>query len=486
MIIKFNNTYDKLGESFYSRIDPTPVKNPELIHYNDSLARELGISLDSISPQEIAEIFSGNKILEGSRPIAQVYAGHQFGHFVPQLGDGRAILLGEVVDQNGNQKDIQLKGSGQTPYSRRGDGRAALGPMIREYVLSEAMNALGIKTTRSLAIVQTGEFVVRETLLPGAILTRVAASHLRIGTFEYFAARGDFKSLKLLADYAISRHYPQAIEASQPYEAFLDCVLAAQVALIVDWLRVGFIHGVMNTDNMSISGETIDYGPCAFMDHYHPNKVFSSIDRYGRYAFRHQADIACWNLVQLAQSLMPLMSLHTEEHINMTHKLIDLFKETFDSKWLEMMGQKIGILSPTNDDRSLIQSLLNIMQEDAADYTLTFRYLSYAIYNKKWLYEDFFTPSSKLKQWIEGWQVRIQQQNILPDERSLLKANPAFIPRNHMIENIIQGALKGDDFSTMHEVIGVLANPYEEQKEFIKYMKAPTAQECVTQTFCGT
>lgn len=489
MIAEFKNTYVKLGKKFYTKTNPIPVKDPKLIDFNYLLASELGVNIQNLSSKEIAEIFSGNKIFVGSEPVALVYAGHQFGQFVPQLGDGRAILLGEVIDKQGSLRDIQLKGSGKTPYSRQGDGRAALGPVIREYIISEAMYALRVKTTRSLAIVTTGEKVLRETLLPGAILTRIAASHIRIGTFEYFKAQNDLDAIRTLADYAIDRHYPKAKEASDSYYTFVEEVMKSQISLIVDWMRVGFIHGVMNTDNMSISGETIDYGPCAFMDHYHPNKVFSSIDDYGRYAFGNQANICIWNIVRLYQSLIPI--LHIQEKLtedNIISDLISLFTSTFNQKWLEMMGKKIGIIHSVKEDLELIQELLKTMQEHEMDYTLTFRYLTHIVNYNEWPYGSFFSTPEILKDWMQNWRIRIEKQDI-PNEKLyelMAQVNPAFIPRNHIIEKVIKTADIDNDFTEMKKLITVLSNPYNEQKESIMYMRPPLPNEIVSETFCGT
>jgi len=483
MHIKFKNTYAQLNSKFYSKVYPTAVKRPQLIQFNYQLADELGINFQDVSSCELAEIFSGNKILEGSKPIALVYAGHQFGHFVSQLGDGRAILLGEVINKNGELRDIQLKGSGRTPYSRQGDGRAALGPVIREYIISEALHNLRIRTTRSLAIITTGENVFRETILPGAILTRVAASHIRIGTFEYFSAQQDTEALKILTDYALDRHYPEIKRTPNPYYSFLKEVMKSQILLIVDWMRVGFIHGVMNTDNISISGETIDYGPCAFMDYYHSEKVFSAIDYYGRYGFGNQVNIGLWNIIKLYQALLPILNVNTN-----VDDLILLFTSTFNQKWLEMIGKKIGIVLIKEEDQKLIQNLLNIMQENEMDYTLTFRYLFYAVNNDSWPYEDFFNVPVPFKDWVEKWRIRFQEQGI--ETRKLLKimsqVNPVYIPRNHNIERVIKAANTHNDFAEMKKLIRILSTPYKEHQALIEYMKPPLPDERVSKTFCGT
>jgi uncharacterized protein YdiU (UPF0061 family) len=493
MFIKFDNTYAKLPESFHKKAIPMPVASPNLICFNTELADSLGISYNKQNSKKIAEIFSGNTIPNGAEPIALAYAGHQFGYFVPQLGDGRAILLGEVIDKNNNRLDIQLKGSGITPYSRDGDGRAALGPMIREYIVSEAMHALGIKTTRSLALISTGEYVWRNgEMLPGAILTRVAESHIRIGTFEYFASGLDIGSIKTLADYAINRHYPQIRNYPKPYIALFECVKDAQINLTVEWMRVGFIHGVMNTDNMAISGETLDYGPCAFIDEYNPNKVFSSIDYHGRYSFSNQANICCWNLIQFAKIVALITDSDSEDTIELLHNSIRNFKSQYEKNYLAMMGRKIGIIKVNKeDDKHLINELLTIIYEEQADYTLTFRYLSCIICdNIDFNYNKLFTPSDRLKKWLLKWYDRLKKENISLEEISsmMLKTNPAIIPRNHKLEEIINYVIKGDNLSKIHAIMRALSDPYsiENEKHNIEYMIAPKPNERVYQTFCGT
>lgn len=489
MPIKFDNTYIKLPESFYRKIPPTPVSAPQLECFNSGLNSELDLGWERLEKREIAEFLSGNKILEGSEPIALVYAGHQFGHFVPQLGDGRAILLGEFIDKKGTRKDLQLKGAGKTPFSRLGDGRAALGPMIREYVVSEAMHALNIKTTRSLAVVTTGEVVYREEVLPGAILTRVASSHIRIGTFEYFVYQKDLQSLKILADYTITRHYPEARETVNPYYSLLRSVRDNQISLIVEWMRVGFIHGVMNTDNMALSGETIDYGPCAFLDEYHPNKVFSSIDRYGRYSFSNQPNIFLWNLAQLARCLSLLIDPVHEKGLEAVNELLLEFEQIFALKYLKMMGQKIGIIHSTEQDRILIDELLTLMQKESVDFTLMFRYLSYIAKNGQWPFKSVFFLPPALELWVGKWQARLKMQNIPREEiaKQMFALNPAFVPRNHQIEKLIQSILEKQDYSKMENFIKILSSPYKkEQQEDLEYLRPPHKQERVCQTYCGT
>lgn len=489
MFIKFHNTYARLPENFYTRFYPVPVATPKLIIFNTQLASELGIDVKNFNQKELTEVFSGNKILKGSKPIALVYAGHQFGYFVPQLGDGRAILLGEVVDREGQRRDIQLKGSGRTPYARHADGRAVLGPMIREYIISEAMYALGVKTTRSLALITTGEYVLRDTMLPGAVLTRVALSHVRIGTFEYFAAQRDGKSIKILADYVIYRNYPNLKDSNNPYLSLLEHVMDAQVSLVIDWIRVGFIHGVMNTDNMVVSGETIDYGPCAFLDEYYANKVFSSIDSHGRYAFNNQADICFWNLLQFGKSIAFLINPDPHKALEVVFELIEHFKSVYNKKYLKTMGQKIGLVNPEEKDKYLIEELLEIMQEASLDYTLTFRYLCYAVKNAMWPYYDIFIPPGQLEGWIKKWRIRLKAQGFLLEKIAdlMFSHNPAVIPRNHKIEEVIKAAQgKNNDFSQMYNMLNILSAPYKENGDITEYMKPPTLQERINKTFCGT
>lgn len=490
MKIRFNNTYIKLPQNFYSKVLPVPVKDPKLGCFNFALAEQLGIQLKSSNPQEIAEIFSGNKILAGSEPIALAYAGHQFGHFVDELGDGRAILLGEVLNRQGLRRDIQLKGSGITPYSRRGDGRASLGPMIREYIVSEAMHALGIKTTRALAVITTGESVYRETTLPGAILTRVASSHIRIGTFEYFASQGDLTSLKILADYVIERHYLEAKKSSNPYLSLFTQIRDNQVSLIADWIRVGFIHGVMNTDNTALSGETIDYGPCAFIDEYHPNKVFSSIDYYGRYAFYNQSHICLWNLWQLGKCLAFLVdNTDPRKGLDAINDKLYAFDEIYESAYLEIMRKKIGVIYSKQEDKILIQTLLNIMQDEALDYTLTFRYLTQLIKGGRWALHKIFNPPLALETWLETWRNRLKEQNCSNEAvySLMAKSNPSIIPRNHKLDEIIQYTEETNDFSKMITFLGILSDPYNEKgSDLIEYIRPPTSKERIHKTFCGT
>lgn len=469
MRIPFDNSYANLPESFYSRLEPTSVSSPNLLAFNDKLADLLGIEQND--PAELAAAFGGNFIPQGAAPLAQLYAGHQFGSYNPQLGDGRAILLGEVIGTDGIRRDIQLKGSGPTPYSRMGDGRAWLGPVLREYVVSETMHALGIPTTRALAAVSTGEQIWREQgALPGAILTRVAQSHLRVGTFQVFAHRGEVENLRILTDYAIERHYP---DATGPMD-LLRAVCAAQADLVTHWMSVGFIHGVMNTDNCTISGETIDYGPCAFMDAFHQNRVFSSIDSQGRYAFGAQPGITVWNMAQLATSLVQLFDdrdAAVEEATEIVHAMPKLLEEN----WLKRFAAKIGISAPEKGDTELIEELLGLMQTDGADFTNSFRALG------RKAARDQFTNRDAFDLWHGKWQSRIEG---LPDTQPVMQAaNPALIPRNHRIEQMIEAAVAGD-MAPFERLMRALATPYVETDADLS--RPPSAQEIVPATFCGT
>ena len=488
--LTFDNSYAKLPEHFFERLNPIPVQSPHFFRVNHALAGELGLAANALESIEGVSIFAGNHIPSGAEPIAMAYAGHQFGNFVPQLGDGRALLLGEVIDRNGQRRDIQLKGSGQTPFSRGGDGRAALGPVIREYILSEAMHALGIRTTRSLAAVTTGEPVFREAALPGAILTRVAASHVRVGTFQYFAARDDKQAIGRLADYVIDRHYPNAKGAENPYRTLLEAVIDAQAALVASWMHVGFIHGVMNTDNTAISGETIDYGPCAFMEAYDPATVFSSIDHNGRYAYGNQGHIAHWNLARFAETLLPLLDPNLDKAMQLAEQAIESFQNIFGRYWLSGMCRKIGLFSEEQDDLLLIQNLLELMQRHAADYTLTFRQLSEAAYQDT---EDsgigsLFSSSPESDAWLTRWKQRLQQEHEPPKARAVAmrNVNPAYIPRNHRVEQAIEAAVAHGDFSRMDELITLLSNPFKDQPRFSHYADPPKPEERIYQTFCGT
>lgn len=487
----FNNSYARLPDRFFARLKPSPVRAPKLIRLNGALAEHLGLDPETLSSPEGIEIISGNRVPEGAEPLSMAYAGHQFGNWVPQLGDGRAILLGEVIDQNGVRRDIQLKGSGQTPYSRMGDGRAALGPVLREFIVGEAMAALGIPTTRALAAVTTGEQVAREQLLPGAVLTRVAQSHVRVGTFQFFAARGDEEALRLLADHVIGRHYSDASRSDRPYRAMLDAVIARQAQLIARWQLVGFIHGVMNTDNMSIAGETIDYGPCAFMDSYHPETVYSSIDQAGRYAYSNQPGIAHWNLAVLAQTFLPLLAEDEDVAVAEAQEAINEYPELFKAAYLEGIRAKLGLVQERDDDADLAQGLLNRMGENKADFTLTFRRLcdvSAVDSSTDGAVRELFEDPAGFDDWAERWRERLNQEDSSDDRRQLAMraVNPALIPRNHLVEEVIKAATEAEDFTPFNTLMSVLASPYEDKPEHDRYSRPPRPEQVVHQTFCGT
>jgi uncharacterized protein YdiU (UPF0061 family) len=486
----FENTYAALPANFFVRVAPTPVTSPRLIKLNRGLAVQLGLDPDRLDSPEGAEILAGKRIPDGADPIAMAYAGHQFGHFVPQLGDGRAILLGEVIDADGVRRDIQLKGSGPTPFSRRGDGRAALGPVLREYIVSEAMAVLGIPTTRSLAAVMTGENVVRETMLPGAVLTRVASSHIRVGTFQFFAARGDTEGVRRLADHVIARHYPEVANDDRLYHALLAAVIARQADLVARWLLIGFIHGVMNTDNTSISGETIDYGPCAFMDHYDPAMVFSSIDEQGRYAYANQPRIALWNLTRLAECLLPLLSDEQDKAISEAQSALGNFAEAFNTTYQAGLRRKLGLFTARDGDPALAQDLLDAMAKNQADFTLTFRRLSDAAADPEGdrNVRQLFAEPAAYDEWGLRWRQRISEELQDPAARqtAMRSVNPAFIPRNHRVEAVIEAAVNRDDFAPFEELLAVLSKPYADQPAYAAYAQAPEPHQRVLQTFCGT
>ncbi|MGQ7793022.1 protein adenylyltransferase SelO [Faunimonas sp. B44] len=488
--LPFDNSYARLPERFFARLGPTPVAAPKLVRLNRALAAGLGLDPDWLAGPDGVGFLAGNHVPAGAEPLAAAYAGHQFGNFVPQLGDGRAILVGEVVDRTGTRRDVQLKGSGPTPFSRRGDGRAALGPVLREYVLSEAMAALGIPTTRALAAVTTGERVYREEALPGAVLARVASSHIRVGTFQFFAAQGDVEALRLLADHAIHRHYPEAAESARPYCALLERVVAAQAALVARWLNVGFIHGVMNTDNVSIAGETIDYGPCAFMDEYDPATVFSAIDRHGRYAYGNQPRIAQWNLARFAETLLPLLSGSEAEAVAEAEAAVAAFAPRFEEAYLAGLRAKLGLATAEDGDLALGRDLLRVMAENRADFTLTFRRLCDAAAGPEG--DDgvrrLFAEPAAYDAWAEGWRRRLAREPLDGAERAraMRAANPAFIPRNHRVEAVIRAAVDREDFAPFEELLAVLADPYRDQPAFAHYADPPKPEERVLRTFCGT
>jgi serine/tyrosine/threonine adenylyltransferase len=489
-IAVLSNSYACLPEHFFARLSPTAVAKPRLIKFNESLASELGLDTWALEPDELAAIFAGNVILPGAEPIAMAYAGHQFGNFVPQLGDGRAILLGEVVDRNGERRDVQLKGAGRTPFSRRGDGRATLGPVLREYLVSEAMHALGIPTTRALAAVSTGETVFRDRPLPGAVLTRVASSHIRIGTFQYFAARGDMEAVERLSGYVIDRHFPEARASERPVSALLQMVVERQALLVARWMHVGFIHGVMNTDNTALSGETIDFGPCAFMDWYDPATTFSAIDELGRYAYGNQPTMAQWNLARFAETLLPLLDPNPERALELANEAISAFTSRFQEHWLAGMRAKLGLVRNQEGDLELARALLRAMHENAADFTLTFRRLCDAAVDEKAdaNVRALFANPAAYDNWASRWRSRLAAERLDPDARAqaMRAVNPAFIPRNHRVKQALDAAIEYRDFSPFAELLTVLSRPYEDQPDFADYANPPDANERVFRTFCGT
>jgi serine/tyrosine/threonine adenylyltransferase len=487
-MFSFDNSYARLPERFYARVSPTPVSAPRLVKVNRALAALLGADAEFLESPAGLAVLAGNAVPPGAEPIALAYAGHQFGGFVPQLGDGRAILLGEVVGTDGRRRDVQLKGSGQTPFSRRGDGRAALGPVLREYIVSEAMAALGVPTTRALAAVTTGEPVVREQLLPGAILTRVAASHLRVGTFQFFAHRKDEEALRLLVAHTLLRHYPESASRDDPALALLERVVEAQANLIAKWLGIGFVHGVMNTDNTAVSGETIDYGPCAFLDEYDPGKKFSSIDHGGRYAFANQPRIALFNLSRFAETLLPLIASDGDDAVRLAKERLERFPATFDRAYLAVLRSKIGLERQEENDEALIEGLLSLLAAGHVDYTLFFRHLADAVdpAADAPLTSLFGANDAAIRGWLDVWRRRLD----LEPERAaattrMRHANPVFIPRNHRVEEAIQAATRGD-FQPFETLVEVLATPYEPRPEHSALEAPPKPEERVSETFCGT
>ncbi|ACK86108.1 protein adenylyltransferase SelO [Methylorubrum extorquens] len=494
-LFPFDNSYARLPSHFFGRVAPTAVEAPRLIRLNRALAVDLGLDPDRLESPEGVEVLAGQRVPEGAEPLAAAYAGHQFGQFVPQLGDGRAILLGEVVGRDG-RRDIQLKGSGPTPFSRRGDGRAALGPVLREYLVSEAMHALGIPTTRALAAVTTGEQVIRETALPGAVLTRVASSHIRVGSFQFFAARGDVEGLRALADHAIARHDPEAARADNPYRALLDGVIRRQAALVARWLTVGFIHGVMNTDNMSIAGETIDYGPCAFLDTYDPATAFSSIDRHGRYAYGNQPRIALWNLTRLAEALLPLLSEDETQAVAEAEAALTGFAGQFEAAYHGGLNCKLGLATTRDGDPALAGDLLKTMAENEADFTLTFRRLGEAVPGPDGepdpaaveAVRSLFIDPTAYDRWAGGWRRRLKDEagDAAARRQMMRAANPAFIPRNHRVEEMITAAVERQDFAPFETLLTVLARPYDDQPDFAQYAEPPEGGGRGYRTFCGT
>jgi uncharacterized protein YdiU (UPF0061 family) len=493
----FENTYARLPDRFYSRLAPTPVATPHLVKLNVELARTLGLNPDALSSAQGVDILAGNRVAERSEPLAQAYAGHQFGHFVPQLGDGRANLLGEVIGRDGIRYDIQLKGSGPTPFSRAGDGRAALGPVLREYIVSEAMAALGVPTTRALAVVTTGERVLRETALPGAVFTRVATSHLRVGTFQYFAARRDTEGIRILADFAIARHYPEAAQAKHPYRALLDSVIGRQASLVAQWILLGFVHGVMNTDNTSISGETIDYGPCAFMEAYDPVKVFSSIDHNGRYAYGNQPHAMLWNLTRLAEALLPVMEQEAgneEAALASAKEALAAFGPQFQVAYGAGLRRKLGLFTERDGDEALSQELLTRMAANRADFTLTFRRLCDAVAGPEGDegVRALFADPGAYETWASEWRLRLKEEPVSGSGQEVARAaamrmaSPAFIPRNHLVEAALDAAMRRQDFRPFEELLDVVSRPYEDRPGLERYATPARPEECVLQTFCGT
>jgi serine/tyrosine/threonine adenylyltransferase len=489
-IAVFSNSYARLPEHFFARLSPTPVAKLHLIKFNESLASELGFDTRGLGPDALAAVFAGNVIPPGAEPIAMAYAGHQFGNFVPQLGDGRAVLLGEVVDRNGERRDIQLKGAGRTPFSRGGDGHAALGPVLREYLVSEAIHALGIPTTRALAAVSTGETVFRDRQLPGAVLTRVASSHIRIGTFQYFAARGDMQAVERLSGYVIDRHFPEARNSERPFLTLLQIVVERQALLVARRMHVGFIHGVMNTDNTALSGETLDFGPCPFIDSYDPATTFSAIDELGLYAYGNQSTIAQWNLARFAETLLPLLDPEPERAVELANEAISGFTSRFQEHWLAGMQDKLGLSNNEEDDLELVHALLRAMHENGADFTLTFRRLCDAAADKKAdaNVRALFANPAAYDSWAAKWRSRLVDERLEPDARAqaMRSVNPAFIPRNHRVEQALDAAIEYGDFSPLAELLAVLSRPYEDQAAFADYANPPSVNERVFRTFCGT
>jgi uncharacterized protein YdiU (UPF0061 family) len=484
MPLRFDLRHARLPDRFFAKVAPTPVRAPAILAVNDALGAELGLSAEELRDPAV---WAGNAIPEGAQPIALAYAGHQFGGLVPQLGDGRAILLGEALTRDGRLLDVQLKGSGRTPFSRGGDGRAALGPVLREFLVSEAMHALRVPTTRALAAVSTGERVHRERVLPGAIVTRVAASHLRVGTFQYFAIRRDHEALAILVRHALSRHHPDALEAPRPALALLERVIDAQAALVARWLAVGFVHGVMNTDNTSISGETIDYGPCAFLDAFDPSRHFSSIDQHGRYAFARQPGIALWNLARLAEALLPLVDPDEERAIALATERIDAFPARFEARYADELRRKLGLSRAEDGDLELGRALLAILAEARADHTRTFRALPRWLEGDAHALDEAGLPPERWSAWLEGYRARLGRDGSRLAEQAarMRAASPAFIPRNHRVEEALAAAAEGD-LGPFERLRRVLARPYDEQPEAADLAAPPGPEQWHYATFCGT
>lgn len=491
MRINFDNSYARLPDQFYSRLPPSPVSRPGPIQVNRELAGLLGLDADWLASLAGTEMLAGNRVPEGAEPLATVYAGHQFGSYNPQLGDGRAILLGEIVATDGERYDLQLKGAGRTPYSRGGDGRSPLGPVLREYLVSEAMHTLGVPTSRALAAVTTGDKVARDAFQPGAVLTRVARSHIRIGTFQFFAARGDQAHLAALRDHVISRHYPQAADSANPTQALLQGVVAKQAALVARWQLLGFIHGVMNTDNMLVGGETIDYGPCAFMEAFDPDTVFSSIDHAGRYAYRNQPGIAHWNLACLAQALLPLLHSDQERAVVLAQEAIDDFQPRFLQAHQQGLQRKLGLTASEPVEREMVEALFQQMKESGADFTLTFRHLTDLARpagNPGPLISEIYPLPAGLEDWVARWQTLLKRDPADPETRysDMCLANPVFIPRNHQVQASIVAAVDDADFGPFQALLERLYRPFGFEPQDSRYALPARAEEAVQQTFCGT
>ncbi|MDG2242137.1 MAG: YdiU family protein [Rhodospirillaceae bacterium] len=488
-VFAFDNTYARLPEQFYARLPPTSVQSPKLIKMNEGLAKALELDAEFLATEQGVAVLAGNNVPAGADPLAMAYAGHQFGGWVPQLGDGRAILLGEIVDKDGKRRDVQLKGAGPTPFSRSGDGRSALGPVLREYIVSEAMYVLGVPTTRAFAAVSTGERVIRETVLPGAILTRVAASHIRVGTFQFFVARNEMDSVRILADYVIARHYPEVADDDCPYMALLEAIVSAHAQLVAKWQLVGFIHGVMNTDNTTVSGETIDYGPCAFMDTYHPDTVYSSIDRYRRYSYANQPSIAQWNLVQLAKCLIHVVEGDADVALSRAQKAVDSFLAQFEGHYSDGLARKLGLADPRPDDARLGKDLLDCMAENDADFTLTFHGLASASIENGDTSDvsALFANPDEFESWAGEWRARLKEET--PDTQEIFQRlraeNPAVIPRNHLVEEVIRAAEGQGDYAPFEKLLAVVTSPFKTPEEG-RYMRPPRPDQIVRQTFCGT
>ena len=488
MELNFDNSFAKELKDFYEFTKADKSTSPKLIKFNDSLAKKLGPEWEKLKSDNGLLIFSGNEVPKGSQPLSQAYSGHQFGGFSPLLGDGRAILLGEVIDKDNIRRDIQLKGSGRTIFSRGGDGKSSLGPVLREYLISEAMHSLNIPTTRALAAVSSGDDVFREKALPGGILTRVASSHIRVGTFQYASTTGDIEKIRVLSDYSINRHYKNLLQKKEKYIEFFESVCESQINLISKWMGIGFIHGVMNTDNMTISGETIDYGPCAFMDRYDPNTFFSSIDTQGRYAYSNQPLILSWNLARFAETLIPLIDKNEQNAIEILTQKISLIQNKYEKAWLKVMSEKIGIINIKDGDLDLINNLLDIMKNEKADFTLVFRYLADFIIGKEYLLINLFDNSKKINEWINNWKNRIEKEGKF--DKSLCikmkKINPLYIPRNHLVEHALDEAVSNDNYKPFHNLLSYVTSPFDEISNSKEYTLPAPITDKPYKTFCGT